>query len=114
MGIDMDAAEDLLRRLACNDERALSMVLSRRRGSSEADLAPKMELLVQLAALLEVGAAVPVLRDATAQASAQGATVSEIVGVLVAVGPAVGVASLVAEASRLAAAIGYDLEDGSA
>lgn len=79
----MDAAEDLLRRLACNDERALSMVLSRRRGSSEADLAPKVELLVQLAALLEVGAAVPVLRDATAQASAQGATVSEIVGVLV-------------------------------
>jgi 4-carboxymuconolactone decarboxylase len=110
----VDAAEDLLRRLACNDEKALSMVLSRRRGSGDAELTPKVELLVQLAAFLAVGAAIPVLRETTAQASAQGATVSEIVDVLVAVGPAVGVASLVAEASRLAAAIGYDLEDGPA
>ena len=46
----MDAAEDLLRRLACNDENALSMVLGRRRGSGEAELPPKVELLVQLAA----------------------------------------------------------------
>ena len=110
----MDAAEDLLRRLACNDENALSMVLGRRRGSGEAELPPKVELLVQLAAFLAVGAAIPVLRETATQASAQGATVSEIVGVLVAVGPAVGVAILVAEASRLATAIGYDLEDGAA
>jgi 4-carboxymuconolactone decarboxylase len=110
----VDPAEDLLRRLAYNDERALSMVLSRRRASGgEADLAPKVELLVQLAALLAVGAATPLLRETAAQASAEGATANEIVGVLVAVGPAVGVASLVAAASRLAMAVGYDLEEGN-
>jgi 4-carboxymuconolactone decarboxylase len=109
----VDPAEDLLRRLACNDEKALSMVLSRRRGGGgETDLSPKVELLVQLAAFLAVGAATPLLRETAAQASAEGATPNEIVGVLVAVGPAVGVASLVAAAPRLATAVGYDLENG--
>lgn len=111
----MDPAEDLLRRLAFNDEKALSMVLARRPGTTgETNLSPKVELLVQLAALLAVGAAAPSLREAADQASAEGATPGEIVGVLVAVGPAVGVASLVASAPRLAMAIGYDLEDGHA
>jgi 4-carboxymuconolactone decarboxylase len=109
----VEPAEDLLRRLACNDERALSMVLARRlAGEGETKLPPKVELLVQLAAFLAVGAATPLLRATVAQASAEGATASEIVGVLVAVGPAVGVASLVASAPKLALAIGYDLENG--
>jgi 4-carboxymuconolactone decarboxylase len=110
----MEPAEDLLRRLACNDEKAVSMVLGQRPGGGEAELPPKVELLVQLAAFLAVGAAIPVLRETTMRASAQGATVNEIVAVLVAVGPALGVASLVAEASRLAVAVGYGLEDGPA
>ncbi len=89
------------------------MVLTGHRGGEhETDLPPKMELLVQLAAFLAVGAAVPLLRETAAQALAEGATPSEIVGVLVAVGPAVGVAKLVASAPRLALAIGYDLENG--
>ena len=89
------------------------MVLSRRRGDpGDTDLTPKVELLVQLAAFLAVGAATPLLRETAAQASAEGATENEIVGVLVAVGPAVGVASLVAAAPRLAMAVGYDLENG--
>lgn len=53
----MDAAEDLLRRLACNDEKALSMVLSRRRGTGETELPPEVELLMELAAFLAVGVA---------------------------------------------------------
>lgn len=109
----VDPAEDLLRRLAFNDERALGMVLTRRVGGDrESELGPKVELLVVLAALLAVGAATPSLREAVDQASAAGATAAEIVGVLVAVGPAVGLASLVASAPKLALAIGYDLEDG--
>jgi hypothetical protein len=110
---DVDPAEDLLRRLAFNDEKALSMVLARRLGGDgETNLSPKVELLVQLAALLAVGAATPLLRETVAQASAEGASANEIVGVLVAVGPAVGLASLVSCAPRLAMAIGYDLENG--
>jgi alkylhydroperoxidase/carboxymuconolactone decarboxylase family protein YurZ len=109
----VDRAEDLVRRLAFNDERALSMVLSRRvGGDDETNLSPKDELLAQLAALLAVGAPEPSLRETVHAASAEGATPGEMVGVLVAVGPAVGVGCLVASAHRLATAIGYDLEDG--
>ena len=43
---------------------------------------------------------------------AAGVTEAEIVGVLVCVGPTIGVASMVASASKLAAVIGYDLENG--
>jgi|SRR5947209_1320632 len=109
----MDPAEDLLRRLAFNDEKALSKVLAGRLGNSgETQLSPHVEILVRLAALLAIGAATPLLRETVAQAMAEGVTTSEIVGVLVAVGPAVGLAGLVATAPRLASAIGYDLENG--
>lgn len=109
----VERAEDLLRRLALNDERVLDMVLTRGAcGDGETELNPKVELLVRLAGLLSVGAATPSLREAVDQAVAAGATPSEIVGVLVALGPAIGLASLVASAPRLAMAIGYDLENG--
>src|ERR1700716_3166457 len=111
--VAVDPAEDLLRRLAVNDEKALGMVLMRRVGDDrETELGPKVELLVRLAALLSVGAATPSLREAVDQASAVGATPAEIVNVLVAVGPAGGRASLVASPPKLALAIGYDLENG--
>jgi 4-carboxymuconolactone decarboxylase len=111
----MERAEELLRRLAFNDEKVLGLVLTRRVGGDrEPELSPKVELLVRLAALLAVGATTPSLREAVDQAAAAGATPSELVGVLVAVGPAVGLASLVASAPRLAVAIGYDLENGHA
>jgi 4-carboxymuconolactone decarboxylase len=107
----MEPAEDLIRRLALNDERALGVVLARHVGG-EVELSPKTEALVRLAGLLAIGATMPSLREAVDQAAAAGATSSEIVGVLVVVGPAIGLASLVSCASRLAAAIGYDLENG--
>jgi alkylhydroperoxidase/carboxymuconolactone decarboxylase family protein YurZ len=111
----MEPAEDLLRRLAFNDEKVLGMVLTRRVSDDrEGELNPKVELLVRLGALLAVGATTPSLREAVDQAVAAGATPSEIVGVLVSVGPAIGVAGLVACAPRLAMAIGYDLENGYA
>jgi 4-carboxymuconolactone decarboxylase len=110
----VEPAEDLLRRLAFNDERALGMVLTRPPGSDRGtDLSSKVEILVQLAALLAVGAPTPSLRDAVGHASALGTTTNEIVGVLVSVGPTIGLASLVASARRLAMAMGYDLENGN-
>ena len=109
----MDPAEDLLRRLALNDERALGMVLTGGSGCDRATtLDSKLDPLVRLAALLAVGAATPSLRETVEQASAVGVTIGEIVGVLVAVGPTIGLASLVASAPRLAIALGYDLENG--
>jgi hypothetical protein len=109
----MEPAEDLLRRLAFNDEKVLGMVLTRRVGSDrQTELSSKVELLVQLAALLAVGATTPSLTEAVGRASAAGASTSELVGVLISVGPTIGVASLVSSAPRLAMAMGYDLENG--
>jgi 4-carboxymuconolactone decarboxylase len=109
----VDPAEDILRRLAFNDENVLGMVLSQQVETDKLGrLNRKVEPLVRLAALLAVGAATPSLHEAVDHASAAGATTSEIVAVLVAVGPVVGLASVVASAPRLALAIGYDLENG--
>jgi 4-carboxymuconolactone decarboxylase len=111
----VERAEDLLRRMALNDERVLGMVLAGQvTADGEAELSPKVEHLVRLAGLLAIGATTPSLREAVDQAVSGGATPTEIVGVLVALGPAIGLASLVASASRLAMAIGYDLENGRA
>jgi len=109
----VDPAEDLLRRLALNDEAALGRVLTRDVGVDQrSDLGSKVELLVRLGALLAVGAATPSLKEAVGHASAAGATTEEIVGVLVSLGPTIGLASVVAAAPKLAVAIGYDLENG--
>ena len=109
----MDPAEDLLRRVALNDENVLGDVLTRRvSADSGTQLDSRIELLVRLGALLAVEAAAPSLRDVVEKASAAGVTANEIVGVLVCVGPTIGVASMVASASKLAGVLGYDLEDG--
>jgi 4-carboxymuconolactone decarboxylase len=109
----VDPAEDLLRRLALNDEAVLGMVLTRSVGADRrTELGSKVELLVRLGALLAVGAATPSLREAVERALAAGATTDEIVGVLVSLGPTIGLASLVSAAPKLAMAIGYDLENG--
>jgi len=110
----VDPAEELLRRLALNDEKTLGMVLTRRPGADgRTGLGSKVDPLVRLAALLAIGASLPSLRDAVKQAAAAGATTDEIVGVLVSVGPTIGLASLVASAPRLALAIGFDLDNGA-
>jgi len=107
----VDAAEELLRRLALNDEKSVGMVLRGGSGSSAGVvLVPKVDLLVRLGALVAVGAATASLRRTVEQASAAGATEAEIVGVLVAVAPTVGMARVVATAPKLATAIGYDAE----
>jgi 4-carboxymuconolactone decarboxylase len=107
----VDDLERLLRRLAINDEESVGSVLTR--GSAAADqaaLRPKIDLLVELGALLALGAATSSLRVTVGRAIAAGATESEIVGVLLAVAPAVGLARVVSSAPKLAMAIGYDIE----
>jgi 4-carboxymuconolactone decarboxylase len=109
----MDPAEDLLRRVALNDENVLGKVMTRRVSTDcGTELDQRAELLVRLGALLALEAAAPSLREVVEKAWAAGVTTNEIVGVLVSVGPAIGVASMVASASKLAIVIGYDLENG--
>jgi 4-carboxymuconolactone decarboxylase len=103
--------EDLLRRLALNDEHAVRVVLQEAPVIGEGSLDRKTYALVRLGALLSVGAATDSCRPAVELARAAGATEEEIVGALVAIGPAVGFARLVAVAPRLALAIGYDIDD---
>jgi 4-carboxymuconolactone decarboxylase len=107
----VDETERLLRRLALNDEKSVGMVLgSGSDATVSAALRPKVDVLVQLGALLALGAATSSLRATVDRAIEAGATEAEIVGVLVAVAPAVGLARVVSAAPRLALAIGYDLE----
>jgi alkylhydroperoxidase/carboxymuconolactone decarboxylase family protein YurZ len=106
-------AEELLRRLALNDEKAVDAAVGAR--SLVLDELPALDgktaALVRLAALLAVGAATASCRAAVDGARAAGATDQEIVGVLLAVAPVVGGARVVGAAPRLALAIDYDIED---
>jgi 4-carboxymuconolactone decarboxylase len=108
----MDRVEQLLRRLALNDEKVVGSVLSRAAGVSVPPaLDRKAEALVQVGALLSVGAPTASLRWTVEYAQSSGATDEEILGVLVAIGPAVGLACVVAGAPRLALAMGYEIDE---
>jgi alkylhydroperoxidase/carboxymuconolactone decarboxylase family protein YurZ len=106
-------AEELLRRLAINDENVVRSAVGAAPPSLSGghDLDAKTYALVRLAALLSIGAATSSCRAAVELARAGGATDAEIVGVLVAVAPAVGGARVVGAAPRLALAIDFDVED---
>jgi len=106
------SGEELLRRLALNDERSVSRVLAGEPVIADGGaLPPKVEALIRLAALLTVGAATTSLRPMVQLTRGLGGTEDEIVAVLVAIGPALGLARLVSAAPRLALALGYDLDD---
>src|SRR4051794_41580623 len=108
----MHRVEQLLRRLALNDEKLVGSVLARTPGDAPvAALDRKSEALVQVGALLAVGASTASLRWTVEHAQSTGATDEEIVGVLVAIGPTVGLARVVGAAPRLALAMGYEVDD---
>jgi len=110
--LNVEKAENLLRRLALNDESAVHSVLA---GNPEAGGVPaldrKSHALVSLGALLAMGAGTTSLKWMADTAYEAGATDEEIVGVLVAAGPELGLAGIVCEAPKLALAMGYDVED---
>jgi 4-carboxymuconolactone decarboxylase len=105
---DAVQVEELLRRLALNDDEAVRAAIAGGPASATLDL--KTAALVRLAALLSIGAVTASCRAAVGLATAAGATEEEVVGVLVAIAPAVGAARLVTAAPRLALAIDYDVE----
>jgi 4-carboxymuconolactone decarboxylase len=106
----VDEAEQLLRRLAAGDEPSLQAVLSSVRGGTALDR--ETRALVQLSALLAVGAATVSLRWAVDMASTAGVDDAKLVGVMLAVAGAIGATQTVSNAPRLALALGLDVEAG--
>ena len=110
-------AEQLLRGLAAGDEGLLRSVLGVPPRNTRSPLATarrtlsaETRALVHVAALLAAGAGTTSLRWAVELAARAGAGDDEIVEVLVTSAAIVGSARVVAEAPRLALAIGYDIE----
>lgn len=110
-------AEDLLRRLAANDDRSLATALTPTPefGAGHEWVGPaldrKTRVLVRLGALLAVGAPTASLRWAVELASATGVDDHAVLGALFAAGSAAGPAQLVSSAPRLALALGFDLDE---
>ena len=110
----MAAHEEQLRRLALHDEALIESVLAMRlkRASSDAAhrLSPKTHALVQLAALLALGAAPVSYQWSVEAALAADATTEEILGTMIAVAPISGIARVVQATPDIALQLGYDLD----
>ncbi len=103
--------EELLRRLALNDEAAVESALQMYLADvGNSGLSPKTYALVRLAGLVALPASSASFQWSTSAAIAAGATDEELVGVLAALMPIVGVARANTAAVDIAAAIGCDLD----
>jgi alkylhydroperoxidase/carboxymuconolactone decarboxylase family protein YurZ len=96
---------DRLRRLALNEPQPLGEML---------EVAPaldsRMLAIARLASLIAVGGTEPTFGEYTDAALSAGATADEIVGVLTGVGSVVGVPRVVSAASKVAVALGVDVD----
>jgi 4-carboxymuconolactone decarboxylase len=113
----MTANEEQLRRLALHDEDgiesvlAMNLNLNRDLGEGEpCRLGPKAHALVQLAAMLALGAAPVSYQWVVGAALDAGATADEIIGTMIAVAPISGIARVVQATPDIALPIGYDLD----
>jgi 4-carboxymuconolactone decarboxylase len=101
---------DWLRLLALNDAQ-FAQACAGRSGLESQVLDSKTVALIRLAALIAEGGAVPSYSEFADAALDAGATPAEIVDVLVCAVPVVGLPRVVAEAPKLALALGYDTEE---
>jgi len=105
----VNATEELLRRLAANDEGCLHRFSPRgKRGPATLDR--QTHALVQLSALLAADAATATLRWAVEAASTTGVDEAALVQVLLTTASVTGAAQTVASAPRLALALDMDVE----
>ncbi len=103
--------EDLLRKLALNEEGVLASLLGTELIDSEpARLDAKTAALVRLAGLVAVGSAPASYQWCVTNALAAGASDAEVVAVLEALAPIVGSARVSSAAPEVALAIGSDLD----
>lgn len=108
-GRDVNAEqEDLLRRLALNDEVAVGATIGTALGYDEGSgLDARTHALVRVAALIAAESALASYQWAVDAAIAVGASDDEIVDVLMAVAPIVGLARTCSAAPEIALALGY-------
>jgi 4-carboxymuconolactone decarboxylase len=105
-------AESTALRLAIRDGALIDSVLvDGQRNLSLSALDPRTHALVQLGALIAVGACVSSFTATVDEALAAGATADEIVGTVIAVMPLIGTARAVKAAPRIALALGYDIDE---
>jgi 4-carboxymuconolactone decarboxylase len=103
--------EDLLRRLALNDEGVLASLLGTGFADAEpAGLDAKTTALVRLAGLIALESAPATYQWSVTRALAAGASDAEVVGVLVALAPIVGNVRVSSAAPEVALAIGCQLD----
>jgi len=104
--------EDLLRRLALNDEHAIAALLGADSGSVPTDCGPagRANAQLRLAALVAMQAAPASYQWAVSCALAAGVTESEIVEVLCTVAPVTGAARVHSAAAALAEVLGCEGE----
>jgi alkylhydroperoxidase/carboxymuconolactone decarboxylase family protein YurZ len=104
---------ELLRRLALNDDRVLTSVLSASATDFEnIDLSGKSRALFQIAALVAAESSLASYKWAVSVAQSEGASDDEIISVLVSVAPVVGSARVTVAAPVLATALGYEIDMG--
>jgi 4-carboxymuconolactone decarboxylase len=102
--------EELVRRLALNDEKALASIVGANAGADVSPaLSPRTTALVRLAALVAAPSAAASYQWAVGSAFAAGADEEDIVGVLLAVAPIVGAARIQTAAPEVASALGCDV-----
>lgn len=111
-GVKVTTIEELLRRLALEDELVVQETLALRpMVPGTCLLPPAIRGVARLSALIAIGGPLVSYQATVMDALAAGATADQIVGALVAVAPLVGVARVSAAAPAIATALGYDLDD---
>ena len=103
------AREELLRRLAINDEIAVEAAVQAPLGDDASSLDPKTDALVRLAGVIALASSPASYQWGVARALAAGASEDEIVGVLASLAPVVGVVSVNRAAPELSVALGVEL-----
>ena len=104
-------AEEAFRRLTMGDTAVLAAARARTpERPARGSLDTRTEALLQLGALVAVGAPSSAYRSTVQAALRAGARLEDLLGVLVAVSEVVGTARVVAAAPSLALAAGYDVE----
>jgi len=102
--------QELLRRLAVHDEKALEAVLQMDVSSASAcGLDTRTNGLIRLAGCIASGATAQSFEWSITAALDAGATLDDVVGVLIAVAPVVGVARVSLAAADIATAVGLDV-----
>lgn len=102
--------EEVLRRLALQDESVLPTLLAMRMESNEVWLQQKTQAIARVSALIALDASTVSYQAAVIDALACGVTTDEVVGTLIAVAPIVGLARVTSATPAIALAMGYDLD----